>query len=141
VTGAHPDHRVEVEAALEAGRLDEAARHLARAIADFRDSHRRDLLLECLDALAWLAVRRAEPELAATLVAAAEHARAADGVERGPAGAPGAGRVAFAVAGLPEADVVEAARQGVALDLDGALDLGARRLLPRPLADGSPQAP
>lgn len=129
-----------VREALAAGRTDDAAQQLAHALPVLRDGGDRPRLIECLDTLAWLAVRRHEPGLAATLVAAADHLLAVDSAA--PSRTDAAlrrRRIRPAVSGLAEADVVEAARIGSGLGLDTALDLAAIVLLPR--TGGSPAAP
>ena len=114
------------------GDLASAATDLRRSLALFRQLDERFSVIEWLDEAAGLVLRYGDPELAATLLGAAEHCGRRleipiwdpDDRER---------TRELAREGLGEDAFDDAYRRGAGLELDEALDLALERLAPSPL--------
>lgn len=121
--------------ALEEDDVDVARDAIAGAIPTIR---RHDLgykLIEALDTMAFLAVRRGLLDEAAVLVAAADRALAEDGATQVPADAAlRQRRIGAALTALDPTVRARAVELGGGLDLDQAVDRGLARLVaPQPL--------
>lgn len=115
---------------LAAGLPDAAAERL-RVSLDVLIAHLQDYrLVECLETFAALAVQRGLPELAATLVAAADRALADEGAVQVPADAIARERrTGAAIRALAPETRAAAEARGAGLDLPAAIALARARLL------------
>ena len=121
------------DVALAEAEPGQAANHLRSALEVLRASGQRYRLIECLETMAVLAVHRGEPELTATLLAAADAALVEDESVAVPADVRfRERRTGSALAALAPADLQAARAAGAALPLDAALDLGMRTVADEP---------
>lgn len=111
--------------------LSGVAAERLRTSLDILIAHGQDYrLIECLETFAALAVHRAVPDLAATLVAAADRALADEGAVQVPADAMmRERRTGAAIRALDPGVRVAAEARGAALDLSAAIALARQRLL------------
>jgi tetratricopeptide (TPR) repeat protein len=122
--------RLLAEVALHTGDVGEAREHLISAIPVLQHTDQRYRLIECLDTLAWLAVRSGREAEAAVLISAADRGLAEEGARLVPADAAlRQMRVSPALAAMDDDTRAAAVSRGEQLGVAEAVELAVSWLL------------